>query len=273
MGVETTAEGIDGWVARPDLVAQTVVAFDATSAGAHARHAAILAEHGVPVLDLTPAALGPFAVPPVNGHALAVHPNLNLVTCGGQAVVPLAHAVSQVVQVHYAEMVSAVASRSAGPGTRANIDEFTQTTSRALREMSGAEHARAVMVLNPAEPPVMMRNTLVLLTAPADETAIRSAVAARVAEVQTYAPGYRLVAPPLVELAAAQDAALWGGSHAPGALRITLLLEVEGAGFHLPPYAGNLDIMTAAAVRLAETLVAETRTSATSATAPIPAYP
>jgi acetaldehyde dehydrogenase len=244
LGVEATPDGIR-WVAdhrdRVDLV------LDATSAHVHVRHAALLAELGIPVIDLTPAARGPKVIPTVN---LADHldaPNLNLVTCGGQATTPIVAAVSRAADVPYAEMVSTVASASAGPGTRQNIDEFTRTTARALEEIGGAAHGKAIIVLNPADPPILMRNTVFCaLPEGTDHQAVLDSVQRMVADVAAYVPGYRLKNRPVIEE---------GPFDTPGGTvphRVVVLLEVEGAGDYLPSYAGNLDIMTAAAVRVAE---------------------
>ena len=220
---------------------------DATSAHVHVRHAAVLADLGIPVIDLTPAARGPKVIPTVN---LADHldaPNLNMVTCGGQATTPIVAAVSRAADVRYAEMVSTVASASAGPGTRQNIDEFTRTTARALEEIGGAAHGKAIIILNPADPPILMRNTVFCaLPEGTNHQAVVNSVQRMVAEVADYVPGYRLKTRPVIEE---------GPFDTPGGTvphRVVVLLEVEGAGDYLPPYAGNLDIMTAAAVRVAE---------------------
>jgi acetaldehyde dehydrogenase len=244
LGVEATPDGIR-WVAdhrdRVDLV------LDATSAYVHVRHAAVLADLGLPVIDLTPAARGPKVIPTVN---LADHldaPNLNMVTCGGQATTPIVAAVSRAADVRYAEMVSTVASVSAGPGTRQNIDEFTRTTARALEEIGGAAHGKAIIILNPADPPILMRNTVFCaLPEGTDHEAVLGSVQRMVADVAAYVPGYRLKNRPVIEE---------GPFDTPGGTvphRVVVLLEVEGAGDYLPSYAGNLDIMTAAAVRVAE---------------------
>jgi acetaldehyde dehydrogenase len=244
LGVEATADGI-AWVAdHPDRVD---LVLDATSAHVHVRHAAVLADLGIPVIDLTPAARGPKVIPTVN---LADHldaPNLNMVTCGGQATTPIVAAVSRAADVRYAEMVSTVASVSAGPGTRQNIDEFTRTTARALEEIGGAAHGKAIIILNPADPPILMRNTVFCaLPEGTNHQAVVDSVQRMVADVADYVPGYRLKTRPVIEE---------GPFDTPGGAvphRVVVLLEVEGAGDYLPPYAGNLDIMTAAAVRVAE---------------------
>lgn len=212
------------------------------------RHARLLRDHGRIAIDLTPAARGPYVVPPVNlGEHLEAH-NVNLITCGGQATIPLVYAVSRVTAVRYAEMVSTVASRSAGPGTRQNIDEFTFTTARGLEAIGGAREAKAIIILNPAHPPILMRNTIyVVPEGDFDEETVRQSVAQMVADVQQYVPGYRLKSLPVIE----QRSTPWGERPV-----IIMLLEVEGAGDFLPTYAGNLDIMTAAARRVGELFAA-----------------
>jgi acetaldehyde dehydrogenase len=252
LGVPTTANGIEGLVAMPEFAAIDIV-FDATSAGAHQKHSAILLAHGKRVIDLTPAAIGPYTIPPVNGDANLDAPNVNMVTCGGQATIPIVAAVNRVTPVHYAEIVASIASRSAGPGTRANIDEFTETTSQAIVAVGGARRGKAIIVLNPAEPPLIMRDTVYCLTDDADQAAIAASVAAMVADVQAYVPGYRLKQAVQFERIGdnrplripEMDAEFTG-------LKITVFLEVEGAAHYLPAYAGNLDIMTSAALKTAE---------------------
>ncbi len=235
LGLETTSDGIDALLESaelPDLV------FEATSAAVHRQAAPRYRALGITAVDLTPAAVGPYVVPPINLNDLDDPSNVNMVTCGGQATAPIVHAVSQVTRVEYAEIVASIASASAGPGTRANIDEFTRTTSHALEVLGGAERGKAIIVLNPADPPMIMRNTVFCSVPPeADRNAIASAIEDRVKEVQAYVPGYRLLAEPQF----AED-------------RVEVLLEVEGAGDFLPRYAGNLDIITAAAVRVGEML-------------------
>jgi acetaldehyde/propanal dehydrogenase len=242
MGIKTTADGVDGLL--PHVVADGVqIAFDATSAYVHAENARKLNALGVMMIDLTPAAVGPYCVPPVNlkqhlgGRAM----NVNMVTCGGQATIPMVHAVSRVQAVDYAEIVATVASRSAGPGTRRNIDEFTRTTAAAVAQVGGAKKGKAIIVVNPAEPPLIMRDTVHCLTEEAPEAArIEASVRAMVEEVQKYVPGYRIVNGPVFD------------GH-----RVSIYLEVEGLGDYLPRYAGNLDIMTAAAARIGELIATE----------------
>lgn len=259
LGLSVTHEGIEGLTRLPEWPEIGVV-FDATSAGAHAGHDAVVRAAGKRMIDLTPAALGPFVVPVVNLGAHLDAPNLNMVTCGGQATIPIVAALSRVAPVLYAEIVASVSSRSAGPGTRANIDEFTQTTARALETVGGAGAGKAIIILNPAEPPLIMRDTVYGLVASEDRAALAASVEAMVAEVRAYVPGYRLKQ-------AVQFEPIAGGPQIPGlpegarGLKVSVFLEVEGAGHYLPDYAGNLDIMTSAALataeRLAEHLLAE----------------
>ena len=246
LGIPTTADGVDGLL-RMDVFAQIDVVFDATSAGAHRRHDWILRAHGVQLVDLTPAAIGPYVIPAINLEDEDA-PNMNMVTCGGQATIPIVAAVSRVAKVHYAEIVASIASRSAGPGTRANIDEFTETTRAAIEKLGGAERGKAIIVLNPAEPPLIMRDTVLVLSDLADQAAIEESVERMVAKVRAYVPGYRLkqrvqfdrIAPgrPL-------NVPKLGMRHG---LKTSVFLEVEGAAHYLPSYAGNLDIMTSAAL-------------------------
>ncbi|MFQ3684525.1 acetaldehyde dehydrogenase (acetylating) [Roseiflexus sp.] len=240
LGVETSAQGIDAVLERPDIQ----IVFDATSAKAHVRHARLLRDTGRIAIDLTPAARGPYVVPPVNLEQHLDALNVNLITCGGQATIPLVYAVSRVTPVRYAEIVSTVASRSAGPGTRQNIDEFTFTTAHGLEVIGGAQQGKAIIILNPAEPPILMRNTVYALPeGDFDETQVRDSIEAMVAEVQQYVHGYRLKNPPVFSIRETP----WGRKPV-----VTVLLEVEGAGHFLPTYAGNLDIMTASARRVGE---------------------
>ncbi len=241
-GLKTTADGVDGMLAHMEADRVQIV-FDATSAYAHAENSRKVNALGAMMIDLTPAAIGPYCVPPVNlkQHAARGAMNVNMVTCGGQATIPMVHAVSRVQPVRYAEIVATVASRSAGPGTRKNIDEFTRTTAGAIAQVGGAAQGKAIIVINPADPPLIMRDTVhcLLEDAPKSEE-IRASVDAMIREVQSYVPGYRLVNGPVI----AGD-------------RVSIYLEVEGLGDYLPKYAGNLDIMTAAAVRTAEMFAGE----------------
>ncbi|MEM5327713.1 acetaldehyde dehydrogenase (acetylating) [Paraburkholderia sp. JHI2823] len=242
LGIKTTAEGVDGLL--PHVKADNVqIAFDATSAYVHAENSRKLNELGVMMIDLTPAAIGPYCVPPVNlrEHIGKREMNVNMVTCGGQATIPMVHAVSRVQPVDYAEIIATVSSRSAGPGTRKNIDEFTRTTSAAVAKVGGAKQGKAIIVINPADPPLIMRDTVHCLTeGKPDEARITESIHAMIAEVQRYVPGYKLVNGPVFD-----------------GRRVTVYLEVEGLGDYLPRYAGNLDIMTAAAARTAEMFAEE----------------
>ncbi|HEY8487213.1 MAG TPA: acetaldehyde dehydrogenase (acetylating) [Limnochordales bacterium] len=240
LGIETSIRGIQAVLEHPEVR----IVFDATSAKAHLRHARALREAGKVAIDLTPAAVGPYVVPPVNFGQHLDQPNVNLITCGGQATIPLIHAVARVTPVRYAEIVSTVASRSAGPGTRQNIDEFTFTTARGLEVIGGAQQGKAIIILNPAEPPILMRNTIYLVPEAdeVDEEAILRSLEAMVAEVKQYVPGYQLKEPVFD-----RRPTPWGERPV-----IVLLLLVEGAGDYLPKYSGNLDIMTAAALRVGE---------------------
>ncbi len=252
LGVPVTAEGLDGLIALPGF-ADIAIVFDATSAGAHRRHSEALTAHGKRVIDLTPAAIGPYVIPPVNGEAHLDAPNVNMVTCGGQATIPIVAAVNRVAKVHYGEIVASIASKSAGPGTRANIDEFTETTSQAIAQVGGATRGKAIIVLNPAEPPLIMRDTVYCLCDDGDREAIRRSVEAMVAEVQTYVPGYRLKQAVQFEAIGDNEPLRipeMGGEFT--GLKVSVFLEVEGAAHYLPAYAGNLDIMTSAALKTAE---------------------
>jgi len=253
LGVATTSDGVDGLVAMPEF-ADVRLVFDATSAGAHRRNDEILRAHGRTVVDLTPAAVGPYVVPPVNLDAHLAERNVNMVTCGGQATVPVVAAVAAVAPVAYAEIVASIASRSAGPGTRANIDEFTRTTARALEVVGGAGRGKAVIVLNPADPPLLMRDTVYcLVPAGVDTDRVAASVESMVGSVAGYVPGYRLKQAVQFDPVDTFVPAL--GSHFTG-IQVSVFLEVSGAGHYLPVYAGNLDIMTSAALRTAERLVA-----------------
>ncbi|MEP7220067.1 MAG: acetaldehyde dehydrogenase (acetylating) [Bacteroidota bacterium] len=247
LGVATTAEGIEGLVNHP-LFPEIEIVFDATSAGAHRKHAVILAAHGKRVIDLTPAAVGPYVVPVANLDAHLDSENLNMVTCGGQATIPIVWAVSQVAPVAYAEIVASIASISAGPGTRANIDEFTETTSRGIEQIGGAKRGKAIIILNPADPPMIMRDTVYTLSAAASQSEISRSIRETVARVAKYVPGYRMVKDPVFEDV---NVTMPGIGMIDG-LKTTVFLEVEGAGHYLPKYAGNLDIMTSAALQVGE---------------------
>lgn len=252
-GVATTAQGVDGLVAMPEF-ADVDLVFDATSAAAHRYNDEVLRAHGRTVIDLTPAAVGPYVVPPVNLDEHLHERNLNMVTCGGQATVPIVAAVGRVAPVAYGEIVASIASKSAGPGTRANIDEFTETTARAIEVVGGAERGKAIIILNPAEPPLLMRDTVHCLCpdGDADRTKIAASVAEMVAAVQEYVPGYRLKQEVQFDLVDTYVPTL--GRRFTG-LQVSVFLEVSGAGHYLPEYAGNLDIMTSAALRTAERIV------------------
>jgi acetaldehyde/propanal dehydrogenase len=241
-GLKTTSDGVAGFLreGREDGVR---IAFDATAASQHPDNAKALEPLDVTIIDLTPAAIGPFCIPPVNlaKHVAAGTRNVNMVTCGGQATVPIVHAVSRVQPVKYGEIVATIASRSAGPGTRKNIDEFTRTTSRAIEQIGGAAEGKAIIILNPADPPLIMRDTVHCLTVdPPDRDAITASVRAMVETVQAFVPGYRL-----------KNGPVFDGN------RVSIFLEVEGLGDYLPKYAGNLDIMTAAALRTGEVIAQE----------------
>jgi acetaldehyde dehydrogenase (acetylating) len=231
-GVDT---GIDGFFADPSLEADII--FDATSAKAHIYNNKLAQERGIKMIDLTPAAVGPYVSPAVNIDEHLDKSNINMITCGGQATIPMVHAINRVANVEYAEIVATISSKSAGPGTRANIDEFTETTSKAIEVVGGANKGKAIIILNPAEPPIMMRNTVYALVEEGkmDEQAIRESIAEMEKTVQSYVPGYHLRTEPIFE-----------GN------KVTVLIEVQGAGDYLPEYSGNLDIMTSAAVRVAE---------------------
>jgi acetaldehyde dehydrogenase len=245
LGLITSAAGVDWLLAqdeRPDLV------FEATSAAVHRANAPRYAEAGITAIDLTPAAVGPYVIPPVNLGAHLDAPNVNLITCGGQATIPMVYAVSRVVPVAYAEIVASVASVSAGPGTRANIDEFTKTTRHGIEAIGGAQRGKAIIVLNPADPPMIMRDTIFCaIPADADTDAIAASIVRMAEDIAGYVPGYRLLAEPQFDPPS---------EGAGGMARVSVFVEVAGAGDFLPPYAGNLDIMTAAATRVGERIAA-----------------
>jgi len=258
--VPTTHEGVDGLIALPNFDEIDII-FDATSAKAHIANAERLVPYGKKLIDLTPAAIGPFVVPAVNldEHLDAGVDNVNMVTCGGQATIPIVAAVSAVIPVHYAEIVASIASKSAGPGTRANIDEFTETTAHAIELVSGAARGKAIIILNPAEPPLIMRDTVFCLIGtsdPADHDAVRASVREMVERVAQYVPGYRLKQEvQFTPIEAGEPMhTLLPADAGPATTRVSVFLEVEGAAHYLPAYAGNLDIMTSAALRVAESI-------------------
>ncbi|BAQ73956.1 acetaldehyde dehydrogenase [Pseudomonas sp. Os17] len=253
LGVATTHEGVEGLLRMPEFAAIDIV-FDATSASAHRHHEALLrqAKPGIRLIDLTPAAIGPYCIPVVNLEQHLNSLNLNMVTCGGQATIPMVAAVSRVAQVHYAEIVASIASKSAGPGTRANIDEFTETTRHAIETLGGATRGKAIIVMNPAEPPLIMRDTVLMLSAAADQREVAASIGEMAAAVQAYVPGYRLKQQVQFEPIPASAPLLIPGLGRFCGLKTSVFLEVEGAAHYLPPYAGNLDIMTCAALATAE---------------------
>ncbi|WP_166875909.1 acetaldehyde dehydrogenase (acetylating) [Salinibacterium sp. ZJ450] len=254
LGVTPISTGVDGLIEH-EVFADIDIVFDATSAGAHRYNSEKLlaAKPSIRLLDLTPAAIGPYCIPVVNLEEHLDAPNLNMVTCGGQATVPIVAAVSSVTNVKYAEIVASISSKSAGPGTRANIDEFTETTSAALEAVGGADKGKAIIVLNPAEPPLMMRDTVFTLSEVADQDAIEKAIEDIVEKVNAYVPGYRLKQKVQFELI--EEPVVIPGVGEFTGLKTSVFLEVEGAAHYLPAYAGNLDIMTSAAMRTAETIV------------------
>ncbi|PFH21063.1 acetaldehyde dehydrogenase (acetylating) [Burkholderia sp. JKS000303] len=253
LGVATTHEGVEG-LARLPVFDQIDFVFDATSAGAHVKNDAFLRalKPGIRCIDLTPAAIGPYCVPVVNLDAHLDAPNVNMVTCGGQATIPMVAAVSRVANAHYAEIVASISSKSAGPGTRANIDEFTETTSKAIEVVGGAAHGKAIIILNPAEPPVMMRDTVYVLSDPADEAKIAASIDEMARAVQAYVPGYRLKQTVQFDTIPASAPLNIPGLGRVSGLKTSIFIEVEGAAHYLPAYAGNLDIMTSAALATAE---------------------
>ncbi|MEQ0683499.1 acetaldehyde dehydrogenase (acetylating) [Mycobacterium tuberculosis] len=247
LGLETTHEGVDWLLAQPD---KPDLVFEATSAYVHRDAAPKYAEAGIRAIDLTPAAVGPAVIPPANLREHLDALNVNMITCGGQATIPIVYAVSRIVEVPYAEIVASVASVSAGPGTRANIDEFTKTTARGVQTIGGAARGKAIIILNPADPPMIMRDTIFCaIPTDADREAIAASIHDVVKEVQTYVPGYRLLNEPQFD-----EPSINSGGQA----LVTPFVEVEGAGDYLPPYAGNLDIMTAAATKVGEEIAKET---------------
>lgn len=256
MGVATTHAGVEG-LSRLPVFDDIDIVFDATSAGAHIRNDAFLRslKPEIRLVDLTPAAIGPYCIPVVNGQAHLDAANVNMVTCGGQATIPMVAAVSRVTKVHYGEIVASISSKSAGPGTRANIDEFTETTSKAIEVVGRAAKGKAIIVLNPAEPPLMMRDTVYTLSDFADEDEIAASVERMAADVQAYVQGYRVKQRVQFDRIEAESPIRIPGVGARmHGLKTSIFLEVEGAAHYLPAYAGNLDIMTSAALRTAESM-------------------
>jgi acetaldehyde dehydrogenase len=254
MNIATSSTGLQGFMEMPEY-SDTQIFFDATSAGAHQMHHDLISKDGKQMIDLTPAAIGPYCVPVVNLSEHLQAQNVNMVTCGGQATIPMVAAVNQVSSVRYAEIVASVSSKSAGPGTRANIDEFTQTTALGLEKVGGADKAKAIIVLNPAEPPLLMRNTVFTLCDPIDQDKVKESVESMVAKVQAYVPGYRLKQEVQFERFGSNNPCAIPGYGEFEGLKASIFLEVEGAGHYLPKYAGNLDIMTSAAMGTAEELI------------------
>ena len=254
LGVPTSAEGLDGLL-RLDVFKDIDIVFDATSAGAHKRHNQVLQTHGVQVIDLTPAAIGPYVIPAINLDDENAS-NINMVTCGGQATIPIVAAVSRVAKVHYAEIVASISSRSAGPGTRANIDEFTETTRSAIEILGGATRGKAIIVLNPAEPPLIMRDTVFVLSELVDTQRVEDSIAAMLASVQAYVPGYRLKQKVQFDAIPPERPLNVPGVGLKHGLKTSVFLEVEGAAHYLPSYAGNLDIMTSAALACGDRMAA-----------------
>ncbi len=260
LGIATTSDGVAGLIAMPHF-GDIGIVFDATSAKAHIANAEALAPYGRRLIDLTPAAIGPYTVPPVNLEQHLDAPNVNMVTCGGQATIPIVAAVARVTPVYYAEIVASIASKSAGPGTRANIDEFTETTSAAIEQVGGAHRGKAIIVLNPADPPLIMRDTVLCLTDRLDSgmrDKICASIDEMVAEVAGYVPGYRLKQQvQFGDRPASDDVRTLNPDLQPAdRTQVSVFLEVEGAAHYLPAYAGNLDIMTSAALRVAERIAA-----------------
>ncbi|WP_261160703.1 acetaldehyde dehydrogenase (acetylating) [Serratia fonticola] len=253
MGVATCHTGVNGLILMPEF-ADIDFVFDATSASAHVKNDAILraAKPGIRLIDLTPAAIGPYCVPVVNLEENLSQVNVNMVTCGGQATIPMVAAVARVARVHYAEIIASIASKSAGPGTRANIDEFTETTSKAIEVVGGAERGKAIIVLNPAEPSLMMRDTVYVLSESVDQVKVEASINEMAAAVQAYVPGYRLKQKVQFDVIPADAPLNLPGIGRFSGLKTSVFLEVEGAAHYLPAYAGNLDIMTSAALATAE---------------------
>jgi acetaldehyde dehydrogenase len=267
LGVATTSGGVDGLIALPGF-ADVRIVFDATSAKAHIANAAKLAPLGKQLVDLTPAAIGPYTVPAVNLEQHLDATNVNMVTCGGQATIPIVAAIARITPVHYGEIVASIASKSAGPGTRANIDEFTETTKAAIEQVGGAARGKAIIVLNPADPPLIMRDTVLCLTDrlnPGTQDKVTASIEQMVTDVAAYVPGYRLKQRvQFRDLDAGENTHTLNPDLAPAdRTQISVFLEVEGAAHYLPAYAGNLDIMTSAALRVAERLARQAQTTGT----------
>ena len=258
MKIATTHEGIDG-LTKLDVWPEIGIVFDATSAGAHKYHNEVVTKAGKVMVDLTPAAIGPYVIPVVNGDEHLETTNVNMVTCGGQATIPIVAAVSSVANVHYAEIVASIASRSAGPGTRANIDEFTETTSAGIEQVGGAAKGKAIIILNPPEPPMIMRDTVFTLSSGADEADIEAAITSMVEKVQSYVPGYRLKQKVQFERFGSNNPVQIPGIGEFEGIKTSVFLEVEGAAHYLPAYAGNLDIMTSAGLVTAEKIAVRRR--------------
>ncbi|MDT3444069.1 MULTISPECIES: acetaldehyde dehydrogenase (acetylating) [unclassified Pseudofrankia] len=262
LGVATTAEGVAGLIKMPQF-GEVEIVLDATSAGAHIANAKLLEPYSLRLVDLTPAAIGPFVIPAVNFEDHLDAPNINMVTCGGQATIPIVAAVSRVTEVPYAEIVASVASKSAGPGTRANIDEFTETTAHGIEQVGKARRGKAIIILNPAEPPLIMRDTVLCLIGGVDHEQVRASIEEMVAAVATYVPGYRLVQKvQFTPVDPAEVATLLPAGAGPVDTKVSVFLEVEGAAHYLPAYAGNLDIMTSAAMRVAERIAQRAKAAA-----------
>jgi len=257
LGIATTHEGIEGFSQMPEFRHVGIV-FDATSAASHKKNSEICTQAGMRMIDMTPAAIGPYVIPVVNLDQNFDAKDINMVTCGGQATIPIVAAAARVAKVHYAEIVASIASKSAGPGTRANIDEFTETTARAIEKIGGARRGKAVIILNPAEPPLTMRDTVYCLTESCDHGAMSSSIEEMVGVVQGYVPGYRLKQKVQFEEIPPDCAVRIDGERVFGT-KVSVFLEVEGAAHYLPAYAGNLDIMTSAALATAEKLAAADR--------------
>ncbi len=254
MGFVTTADGLSG-LEQMDIWGDIDIIFDATSAKAHHQNWSIVQKYpDKKIIDLTPAAIGPFLVPPVNFNTTKDMQNVNMVTCGGQATIPIVAAVNRITKVHYGEIIASIASKSAGPGTRVNIDEFTETTARAIEDVGGAEKGKALIILNPADPPIVMRDTIFTLSENGDQIAIKESINEMVAEVQKYVPGYTLHQEVQFEEIPEDKAVFIEGLGHRYGLKTTVLLQVVGAGHYLPAYAGNLDIMTSAAMATGDKL-------------------